>query len=112
MNTFSPKKNVGRGSERQREPVAPDYAVVFAPKHWRETFPAVGTRPKFDPHHWIIFALEVLRDRCLLRISVYTTSDQPLRQRVISRLVENPEEFGFKMFRKAGMTAKRTDTSR
>jgi hypothetical protein len=86
----------------------PERAVVFAPALRCDTFPQIGLRHFLGRHPWLIFAIEVGADNLLLRFSVYPTADQPLRQRVIGRLVAELEEFDLKMYRKAGMTAKFT----
>jgi hypothetical protein len=71
--------------------------IDFVPADWLSWLPHMGSRPKTDPQAWFGFMCEVSPKACHLLLVVAPCKDRDLRRKVIERLIEDPEEFGFKV---------------
>jgi len=82
--------------------------VQFLPREWEAILPPLGKPSKFDNRHWLFleFRINPRKGSCGLIRVVGPTIESKLRQKVIERLVRDPDEFGmrshFKSMEKVG----------
>lgn len=74
--------------------------VVFVPSEWLAVFPPINARKTFHPRAWLVMSFMVNRNNVLvLRARAWPTTDQPLRNTILSALAEvkAKSQFGFKL---------------
>jgi hypothetical protein len=74
--------------------------VIFMPNQWKNMLPPIGSRKTFDGHCWLVLRFEIRPKRGFYAASVWPTTDEDLRQKVIQRLTASKREFGFRLFLK------------
>lgn len=72
--------------------------VRFIPREWEDMLPSVGQESLVNNRWWFNLVFRVVKNRLIFHASVRPTSDLELRRRVIDRLTETADEFGFKTF--------------
>jgi hypothetical protein len=76
-------------TDKQRE-------VEVIPVEWSKVLPPINQRSTFKPEHWLTLRFHIWRGKMLRAfVVVHPTTDNALRQKVLSRLTHSPEEFGF-----------------
>ncbi len=72
--------------------------VEFIPTGWAKMLPPVGKRKTFEPEHWMTVRIRA-ESKCLrLVVLVCPTTDQNIRKKVLERLLQDKQEFGFSTF--------------
>lgn len=74
--------------------------LVFIPESWLNLLPPIGSRATFDRRCWFVLRFEIRDTKGFLGATVWPTSDPKLRQKVIQRLTQEKEEFGFRQLLK------------
>lgn len=69
--------------------------IFFMPNQLRRTIRPIGTRPQYDKQEWVLlrFDWDPNKGRVSAGLTVWPTSDDEVRKRVIERLTQNREEF-------------------
>ena len=70
-------------------------SLYFMPTAWRGLLPPIGRWFK-DERFWIAFEFRMEEHRCQFYVYGCPTTDSRLREAVLIRLTQNPDEFGFK----------------
>lgn len=72
--------------------------VRFMPVGWSDWLPPIGKESTIGSTKWLTFVFRVSKNGCSSFLSVRPTMDDKLRQRVIDRLTNDPNEFGLNTF--------------
>jgi len=72
--------------------------VTFMPKNWLNNLPPIGRRPRFDSRIWLVLEISIRKKACVGRVRIWPTSDAELRRKIVLRLIEDENEFGFRSF--------------
>ena len=72
-------------------------SVFFLPKNWLQILPPVRDgHASVEPTQWFCGEFYVYDTQCELWLFACPTKDREIRENVIQRLINNPEEFGFR----------------
>ncbi|HUE74362.1 MAG TPA: PD-(D/E)XK nuclease family protein [Pirellulaceae bacterium] len=75
--------------------------VNFVPTPWLTWLPPLGSLPRADTKHWMIWVLDLLRRKCRIRVLVRPCKDKARRMKVVECLTKSGNPFGFKISGKA-----------
>lgn len=71
--------------------------VFFMPKPLRETLKPIGRRAQYDPREWLILSINWdPRGKLTAGFTVWPTSDDALRRKVLDRITRDRSEFGLR----------------
>lgn len=74
----------------------------FVPKGWIDLLPPIGKEATVSHRLWLNLGFGLKSSRLICHFAVRPTTDVEVRRKVIDRLIEQHEEFGFTNFVKDG----------
>jgi hypothetical protein len=88
--------------------------VRFMPREWLDLLLPIGKEHTIGQTKWLTFSFRVGKNSCSSFLSVRPTTDNGLRQRVIERITQDPNEFGLTTFfkNKSNMGTRYTNLGR